>query len=82
MTTSSPRDESSTRRTSSWRPIRSRRVERHGGAAKLLVEQAKESRADLIVVGSHGKNLAERLVLGSVSRKVVQDASCDVLVVR
>ncbi|MGH3034408.1 MAG: universal stress protein [Gaiellaceae bacterium] len=64
------------------RRVRSRRVERHGGAAEMLVEQAKESGADLMVVGSHGKNLAERLVLGSVSRKVLHHAPCDVLVVR
>jgi len=64
------------------RRVRSRRVERRGGAAEMLLEQARESGADLIVVGSHGKNLAARLVLGSVSRKVVREASCDVLVVR
>jgi nucleotide-binding universal stress UspA family protein len=47
-----------------------------------IVEEARETHADLIVVGSSGKNLAERIVLGSVSSKVVHGSPCDVLVVR
>jgi nucleotide-binding universal stress UspA family protein len=47
-----------------------------------IVEEARETHADLIVVGSSGKNLAERIVLGSVSSKVVHESPCDVLVVR
>jgi nucleotide-binding universal stress UspA family protein len=47
-----------------------------------IVEEARETNADLIVVGSSGKNLAERIVLGSVSSKVVHRSPCDVLVVR
>jgi nucleotide-binding universal stress UspA family protein len=50
------------------------------GAA--IVEEARGLDADLIVVGSTGKNLGKRLVLGSVSTKVVHEAPCDVLVVR
>ncbi len=38
--------------------------------------------AQLIVVGSHGKHLAGRLLLGSVSRLVLQDAGCPVAVVK
>lgn len=57
-------------------------VEGAGDAADVIVEQAKEKTADLIVVGTHGKNVAERLALGSVSTKVVHHAPCDVLVVR
>ena len=47
-----------------------------------ILEEARGSNADLIVVGSSGKNLAERIVLGSVSSKVVHGSPCDVLVVR
>jgi nucleotide-binding universal stress UspA family protein len=47
-----------------------------------ILEEARETDADLIVVGSSGKNLAERIVLGSVSSKVVHESPCDVLVVR
>lgn len=38
--------------------------------------------AQLIVVGSHGKHLAGRLLLGSVSRLVLQEAGCPVAVVK
>jgi nucleotide-binding universal stress UspA family protein len=34
------------------------------------------------VVGTGRKNVAKRLILGSVSTKVVHEAPCDVLVVR
>jgi nucleotide-binding universal stress UspA family protein len=62
--------------------VSARTVEAHGDAADMLVEQAKEAGADLIVVGTRGLNLAQRAVLGSVSTKVVHHAGCDVLVVR
>ena len=57
-------------------------VEGHGDPADIIVDQAKENDASLIVVGTHGKHLVERVVQGSVSSKVVQQAHCDVLVVR
>jgi nucleotide-binding universal stress UspA family protein len=57
-------------------------IEGHGNPADVLVEEAEESGADLIVVGTRGLNAARRLVLGSVSTNVVQHAPCDVLVVR
>jgi nucleotide-binding universal stress UspA family protein len=50
--------------------------------ADAIVEHAKEGGADLIVVGTGEKSLAERIMLGSVSSKVVHEAPCDVLVVR
>lgn len=64
------------------RGITPRLVQGHGDPADVIVEEAKEVGADLIIVGTHGKNVAERLVLGSVSTKVVHHAPCDVLVVR
>ncbi len=57
-------------------------VEGHGDPGEVIVDQAKESGADLIVVGTRGLNVAERMLLGSVSTKVLHDAPCDVLVVR
>jgi nucleotide-binding universal stress UspA family protein len=53
-----------------------------GHPADVLVQEAEESGADLIVVGTRGLNAAKRLVLGSVSTTVVHHAPCDVLVVR
>jgi nucleotide-binding universal stress UspA family protein len=52
-----------------------------GEPAAELVEAARELDADLVVLGRRSQSL-RRLVLGSVSAKVVQQAPCDVLVVR
>ena len=57
-------------------------VEGTGDPADVIIEAAKERGADLVVVGTRGLNAAERLLLGSVSTKVVHHAPCDVLVVR
>jgi nucleotide-binding universal stress UspA family protein len=51
-----------------------------GQPADVLLEAADD--ADLLIVGSRKLSRLERLVLGSVSSKVVHDAAGDVLVVR
>jgi nucleotide-binding universal stress UspA family protein len=53
-----------------------------GSPERRIVETAEELKADLIVVGSHGYNRWERLLLGSVSDSVIHHAPCSVLVVR
>lgn len=53
-----------------------------GSPESRIIEAAEEWRADLIVVGSHGYNTWERLLLGSVSSAVVHHAPCSVLVAR
>lgn len=55
---------------------------RHGRPGKALVEAAVELRADLVVVGSRGHGGFRGLLLGSVSRRVVERAPCVVAVVR
>jgi nucleotide-binding universal stress UspA family protein len=63
--------------------IKPQTVELHAmDIGKAIVDQAREGGADLIVVGTGRKNVAKRLILGSVSTKVVHEAPCDVLVVR
>lgn len=57
-------------------------IEGHGNPADVLVQEAEESGADLIVVGTRGLNAAQRAFMGSVSTNVVHHATCDVLVVR
>lgn len=47
-----------------------------------VVKKAHDIKADLIVVGSHGRNLLERVFMGSVSHRVLTDAECSVRVVR
>src|ERR1041384_4208338 len=53
-----------------------------GSPESRIVETAEESKTDLIIIGSHGYNAWERLLLGSISDSVVRHAPCSVLVVR
>ena len=55
---------------------------REGSAKTSLLEAIKEWRADLVVVGSHGRGRLERLFLGSVSHALVTSAPCSVEVAR
>lgn len=54
----------------------------HGNAATRLLEAARHLKADLIVVCKHGISVSDELLLGSVTRQVLSEAECDVLVVR
>ncbi len=53
-----------------------------GDPAAEIVNVAKETGADLIVMGSRGLGRIQGIVLGSVSDRVVHLAHCPVLVVR
>jgi nucleotide-binding universal stress UspA family protein len=52
------------------------------GAASGIVQTAEAVGADLVVVGSHGRSGIARLMLGSVSTKVVAESKVPVLVSR
>ena len=54
----------------------------HPRASEAIVSFAHEHRADLVVLGNHGRSSTEHAVLGSVAEKVARHAGCDVLVVR
>ncbi|MDT7905463.1 MAG: universal stress protein [Sulfolobales archaeon] len=53
-----------------------------GDPATSIIEYASKNGADLIVMGSRGLSTFKRLVLGSVSSKVVQESRIPVLVVK
>jgi nucleotide-binding universal stress UspA family protein len=53
-----------------------------GQPAPALIATAAEERAELIVLGSHGRRGLRRFFLGSVAENVVQSAPIPVLVVR
>ena len=53
-----------------------------GQTAQELISKADEWNPDLVVVGSHGHSLAGRLILGSVSKKIVTDSHHSVRVAR
>jgi nucleotide-binding universal stress UspA family protein len=53
-----------------------------GHVRTLAVDIAGKWRADLIVVGSHGRKGLKKLLLGSVSDHVARHAPCSVQIVR
>ncbi|MGH9427142.1 MAG: universal stress protein [Terriglobia bacterium] len=55
---------------------------RRGDPKSVIIEEAEEWGADLIVVGSHGHTGFKQWLLGSVAQSIVSHASCSVYVVR
>ena len=53
-----------------------------GAPDEVLIETAKEWRADLIVIGSHSRGFWERMLVGSISESLVHGAPCSILVVK
>ena len=53
-----------------------------GVAHEQIVRAARRVRADMIVMGTHGRTGISRLFLGSVASRVLSLASCPVLTVR
>ena len=53
-----------------------------GDPAFAILEQAKASQADLILMGTHGRGGLARFLIGSVSNSVLHQADCPVLIVR
>jgi nucleotide-binding universal stress UspA family protein len=53
-----------------------------GAPAESILDAARETGADLIVLGSRQRSVVRRLLAGSVSVEVIAEAPCDVLVVR
>jgi nucleotide-binding universal stress UspA family protein len=51
-----------------------------GRAAEEVIGAARESRADLIVVGRHGSQAGRHAWIGAVTQKVIGQAECPVLV--
>jgi len=56
-------------------------VVREGKPWATILQEADRLHADLLVVGSHGRGGFDRLLLGSVSERVVRSAPCPVLTV-
>lgn len=53
-----------------------------GAPAEMIAEVATEVKADLIVMGTHGRTGLTRLVMGSVAEEVLRRAPCPVLTIR
>jgi nucleotide-binding universal stress UspA family protein len=53
-----------------------------GGAKKVILSEAEKFKADLIVVGSHGRGYVAGFLMGSVSQSIALHAKCSVEIVR
>ena len=53
-----------------------------GNPAQKIMDYAKGKEIDLIVTGSRGKTKMQDFLLGSVSKKILENARCDVLIVK
>lgn len=53
-----------------------------GRSAEQILKLVTQRRIDLVVLGSQGKGLLKRLIIGSTSEKVLSHAPCSVLVAR
>src|SRR5713101_4774279 len=61
--------------------IQPERVVEQGIASDSILAFAEAQKTDLIVMGTHGRRGFDRLMLGSVTERVMRKASCPVLAV-
>jgi nucleotide-binding universal stress UspA family protein len=61
--------------------VQARAYVAQGDAATRILEHARHTGIDWIVMGTHGRSRLERAVLGSVAESVLREASCGVLTV-
>lgn len=62
--------------------VRARALLLKGAAHEAIVRAARAHRADLVVIGTHGRTGVVRFFIGSVASRIVATASCPVLTVR
>jgi nucleotide-binding universal stress UspA family protein len=68
------------RREVPWVSVETKVVE--GPPVDVILQEAREWGADLIVLGSHGRSPMRQAVLGSVASGVAAEASCAVEIIR
>jgi nucleotide-binding universal stress UspA family protein len=56
------------------------KIVRHGQVVDTLLREATEWKADVVVVGSHGKRWAQRLLLGSVTEQLLNQLPTSLLI--
>ena len=57
-------------------------VMRTGTPYQAILDTAKRHKADLIIMGTHGRTGLSHMLMGSVAERVVRGAECPVLTVR
>jgi len=66
-----------------WPLVKTSRAEkfvRHGMVVETLLREATDWQADMLVVGSHGKGWAQRVLLGSVTERLLNHLPTSLLV--
>ncbi len=64
-------------------PVEIRRAySTHGSPSRAILDHAKQTNADLIVMGTHGRTGLAHLLVGSVAEKVVRHSPIPVLTIR
>ncbi len=63
------------------RRLKARKVVRTGLVPETLAHEAQVDHADLLVVGSHGKGLVDRLLIGSVTEELLERLPTSLLIV-
>jgi nucleotide-binding universal stress UspA family protein len=58
------------------------KLRRDGPSVPTILKTAQELKADLIVMGTHGRTGIGRLFLGSVAEEVIRKAPCPVMTVK
>lgn len=62
--------------------VKAETIVKEGEAYRIITETAKETVAGIIVMGSHGRTGLKRLLMGSVTEKVIGHTPCPVLVAK
>ena len=62
--------------------VRANALLRDGVAHEQIIRAARSPKADMIVIGTHGRTGLAKLFLGSVAGRVVSAATCPVMTVR
>src|SRR5262245_39004898 len=62
--------------------VRAERQLVEGDAVTETLRIAREMPADLVVMGTHGRTVFERMLMGSVAEQILRKATCPVLTVK
>lgn len=62
--------------------IEAKGVVEYGNPAEKIIDVVKKEKADEIIASSHGKHGAKKLLMGSVTSRLVEWAPCPVVVVK
>lgn len=62
--------------------IKYKLVQKVGNVADTILEEAKSSKSDMIVMGSHGRSSLMSIVMGSITTQVVSQAKQPVLIIK